>query len=118
MITGHPLEKIINGPAHHTLHHLYFTCNYGQVCRSIFPIRSLWLTTFSTLHGQTVLENHTVIRSLLWTPFWRFQRRKNRNNLILVPMGFMAFPSYNLPYLFFSINIKTFKHTIYTPFDQ
>ncbi|KAJ7068418.1 fatty acid hydroxylase [Mycena amicta] len=30
MITGHPLEKVINGPAHHTLHHLYFTCNYGQ----------------------------------------------------------------------------------------
>ncbi|KAJ7228513.1 fatty acid hydroxylase [Mycena pura] len=30
MITGHPLEKIINGPAHHTLHHLYFNCNYGQ----------------------------------------------------------------------------------------
>jgi len=30
MITGHPLEEIINGPAHHTLHHLYFTCNYGQ----------------------------------------------------------------------------------------
>lgn len=31
MITGHPLEKAINGPAHHTLHHLYFTVNYGQV---------------------------------------------------------------------------------------
>jgi len=30
MITGHPLEKMINGPAHHTLHHLYFTVNYGQ----------------------------------------------------------------------------------------
>ncbi|KAI0068490.1 C5-sterol desaturase [Artomyces pyxidatus] len=30
MITGHFLEKIINGPAHHTLHHLYFTVNYGQ----------------------------------------------------------------------------------------
>lgn len=30
MITDHPLEKIINGPAHHTLHHLYFTVNYGQ----------------------------------------------------------------------------------------
>ncbi|TFK40155.1 C5-sterol desaturase [Crucibulum laeve] len=30
MITGHPLEKVINGPAHHTLHHLYFTVNYGQ----------------------------------------------------------------------------------------
>ena len=31
MITGHWLENIINGPAHHTLHHLYFTVNYGQV---------------------------------------------------------------------------------------
>ncbi|KAI0649331.1 hypothetical protein C8Q79DRAFT_507191 [Trametes meyenii] len=30
MITGHPLETIINGPAHHTLHHIYFTVNYGQ----------------------------------------------------------------------------------------
>jgi len=30
MITGHPLENVINGPAHHTLHHLYFVCNYGQ----------------------------------------------------------------------------------------
>ena len=35
MITGHPLEKVINGPAHHTLHHLYFTVNYGQVCLSV-----------------------------------------------------------------------------------
>ncbi|GAW00772.1 C5-sterol desaturase [Lentinula edodes] len=30
MITGNPLEKVINGPAHHTLHHIYFTVNYGQ----------------------------------------------------------------------------------------
>jgi len=30
MITGHPLENIINGPAHHTLHHMYFVYNYGQ----------------------------------------------------------------------------------------
>lgn len=30
MITGHFLETIINGPAHHTLHHMYFTVNYGQ----------------------------------------------------------------------------------------
>ncbi|TCD66428.1 c-5 sterol desaturase [Steccherinum ochraceum] len=30
MVTGHPLERIINGPAHHTLHHMYFTVNYGQ----------------------------------------------------------------------------------------
>ena len=31
MISGHLLEKYINSPAHHTLHHMYFTCNYGQV---------------------------------------------------------------------------------------
>lgn len=30
MICDHPLEHYINGPAHHTLHHIYFTCNYGQ----------------------------------------------------------------------------------------
>jgi len=30
MITGHALERVINGPAHHTLHHLYFNVNYGQ----------------------------------------------------------------------------------------
>ncbi|KIY71924.1 C5-sterol desaturase [Cylindrobasidium torrendii FP15055 ss-10] len=30
MLVGHPLESVINGPAHHTLHHMYFTVNYGQ----------------------------------------------------------------------------------------
>ncbi|OCF34918.1 lathosterol oxidase [Kwoniella heveanensis BCC8398] len=30
MISGHLLERYINSPAHHTLHHLYFTVNYGQ----------------------------------------------------------------------------------------
>ncbi|AEO59609.1 C-5 sterol desaturase-like protein [Thermothelomyces thermophilus ATCC 42464] len=30
MISGHWLEKYINSPAHHTLHHMYFTVNYGQ----------------------------------------------------------------------------------------
>lgn len=30
MVTGHPLEKFINGPAHHTLHHIHFNVNYGQ----------------------------------------------------------------------------------------
>ncbi|EIW68066.1 hypothetical protein TREMEDRAFT_45020 [Tremella mesenterica DSM 1558] len=30
MITGSWWEKWLNSPAHHTLHHLYFTCNYGQ----------------------------------------------------------------------------------------
>ena len=40
MITGHFLEKFINGPAHHTLHHLYFTVNYGQV--SLILLTFLW----------------------------------------------------------------------------
>ncbi|KAG8864838.1 c-5 sterol desaturase [Tulasnella sp. 330] len=30
MISGHALADVINGPSHHTLHHLYFNCNYGQ----------------------------------------------------------------------------------------
>ncbi|KAN0077946.1 hypothetical protein V8E55_010025, partial [Tylopilus felleus] len=30
MFTGHLLQHIINGASHHTLHHLYFTVNYGQ----------------------------------------------------------------------------------------
>lgn len=30
MICDHPLENIINGPSHHTLHHMYFVVNYGQ----------------------------------------------------------------------------------------
>jgi len=34
MISGHLLERYINSPAHHTLHHLYFTCNYGQVSQT------------------------------------------------------------------------------------
>jgi lathosterol oxidase len=38
MITGHALEKVINGPAHHTLHHLYFTVNYGQVSIHLFDM--------------------------------------------------------------------------------
>ncbi|EFP85270.1 uncharacterized protein PGTG_11439 [Puccinia graminis f. sp. tritici CRL 75-36-700-3] len=30
LIVGHRLEDYINGPTHHTLHHLYFNCNFGQ----------------------------------------------------------------------------------------
>lgn len=30
MISNSPFEAYINGPSHHTLHHLYFTVNYGQ----------------------------------------------------------------------------------------
>ncbi|KAG6285690.1 hypothetical protein E4U09_007186 [Claviceps aff. purpurea] len=30
MFTGYWVERFINSPAHHTLHHIYFTVNYGQ----------------------------------------------------------------------------------------
>lgn len=46
MISGHFLEKFINSPAHHTLHHLYFTCNYGQVRTSALS-RCQTLLTFA-----------------------------------------------------------------------
>ena len=36
MITGSWWERWLNSPAHHTLHHLYFTCNYGQVSSTRF----------------------------------------------------------------------------------
>ena len=45
MITGHFLEKFINGPAHHTLHHLYFTVNYGQVSLVLLAFLWFWLHT-------------------------------------------------------------------------
>lgn len=50
MISGHWLENVINGPSHHTLHHLHFTVNYGQyftwsdrvrVCRQPVDVTSL-----------------------------------------------------------------------------
>ena len=30
MISDHWLQKYLSSPAHHTLHHMYFTVNYGQ----------------------------------------------------------------------------------------
>jgi lathosterol oxidase len=30
MIAGHWLQNYLSSPAHHTLHHMYFTVNYGQ----------------------------------------------------------------------------------------
>lgn len=70
MITGLPLERIINGPAHHTLHHLYFTCNYGQVKllhRASPHADLLTCASFpsSTSRGQTVLESLTATPNLL-----------------------------------------------------
>jgi lathosterol oxidase len=35
---GSKWERFINTPAHHTLHHLYFTCNYGQVSISLLRL--------------------------------------------------------------------------------
>lgn len=46
MITGHALEKVINGPAHHTLHHMYFTVNYGQVSiAAVSGVLLVWTVT-------------------------------------------------------------------------
>ena len=59
MISGHLLERYINSPAHHTLHHLYFTCNYGQVRKS-----PLELADNSTLHGPT----RTLVRTARHSP--------------------------------------------------
>jgi len=41
MLTDNPLEEYINGPSHHTLHHMYFVCNYGQ-----------YFTTCDKLYGS------------------------------------------------------------------
>jgi sterol desaturase/sphingolipid hydroxylase (fatty acid hydroxylase superfamily) len=63
MISGHLLERYINSPAHHTLHHLYFTCNYGQV-RSAQDFGRPLLMYSSTLHGRTRTSDRTAPRSL------------------------------------------------------
>lgn len=60
MITGHALEKIINGPAHHTLHHLYFTVNYGQVSEINTSPSPYSFYRYSTSHGQIALVIHIV----------------------------------------------------------
>lgn len=61
MISGHLLERYINSPAHHTLHHLYFTCNYGQVRRT-----DLTLLIDSTSHGLTRTLIRIDLPSLNW----------------------------------------------------
>ena len=96
MITGSWWEKWINSPAHHTLHHLYFTCNYGQVSSaaphlyvvSIFPFhampsksrsRNSAITTLvltchraplisSTSHGQMSITTHIEHQRKTSTP--------------------------------------------------
>jgi hypothetical protein len=88
MITGHPLEAFINGPAHHTLHHLYFTVNYGQVHLSFFisdPVFSRSLLD-STSHGLIVLENRIEILNQVWTRYWRSSlSRRTSNTKVLTP---------------------------------
>jgi lathosterol oxidase len=70
MITGHPLEHIINGPAHHTLHHLYFTCNYGQVgfvrmCRVPVLSRSVQYFTWADRVGNSYRKPEPELDPLL-----------------------------------------------------
>ena len=68
MITGHIFEKAINGPAHHTLHHLYFTVNYGQVSAPHLTLDQGLINIFSTSLGQIARaaliasQNRTLIR--------------------------------------------------------
>jgi len=95
MITGHIFEKAINGPAHHTLHHIYFTVNYGQVSSSVFSLfawRSPTKPTRSTSPGQTVSVAPTANHNRSWTLSSRSRRcllkksKKSRLGLNMHPM--------------------------------
>ncbi len=79
MITGHPLEKVINGPAHHTLHHLYFTVNYGQVNKIIFDRVMNLIEASSILHGQTATAVLTGSQSHTLTHYSRCKHTKSSN---------------------------------------
>ena len=62
------IERFINTPAHHTLHHLYFTCNYGQVRILILPGLPLTdLPSNSISRWPTVRAGHIVHRKPIWT---------------------------------------------------
>ncbi|KAL1409766.1 c-5 sterol desaturase [Vanrija albida] len=56
MISGGWAEKFINSPAHHTLHHIYFTCNYGQYFT--------WADKTFDSHREPVPELDPLIASL------------------------------------------------------
>jgi hypothetical protein len=73
MITGHPLENVINGPAHHTLHHLYFNVNYGQVGSALSSTCRCSPTSFifSTSHGLIAMEARIDILKAIWIHCWR-----------------------------------------------
>lgn len=63
MISGHFLERFINSPAHHTLHHLYFTCNYGQVRIHpliLIPCSTRSLRGLCEVFALRVLESRSV----------------------------------------------------------
>ena len=56
MISGGLMERFINSPAHHTLHHLYFTCNYGQYFT--------WADKTFDSHREPIPELDPLIKSL------------------------------------------------------
>ncbi|KAL7420388.1 c-5 sterol desaturase [Cryptotrichosporon argae] len=56
MISGQFWENYINSPAHHTLHHLYFTCNYGQYFT--------WADKYFDSHRDPVPELDPLIEAL------------------------------------------------------
>lgn len=60
LIVGHKLENYINSPTHHTLHHLYFNCNYGQFFT--WPDKLFSTYREPNLHDQSV-QNFAQDRS-------------------------------------------------------
>jgi hypothetical protein len=66
MISGHWLENVINGPAHHTLHHLHFTVNYGQYFTWSDRVRSSLPLPPFTRHRSPVFDPFI---SMLTSPF-------------------------------------------------
>lgn len=84
MVTGHPLEKIINGPAHHTLHHLYFTVNYGQVSRDAKKPYTISIDTNYPFPGSTLLGRTELVARIgnqihLWIHFWTSRTSKGHS---------------------------------------
>lgn len=59
MISGRSMERFMNTPAHHTLHHMHFTVNYGQYFT--------WCDSFFGSHRAPMPELdpiHAALRSL------------------------------------------------------
>lgn len=72
MISGHLLEKYINSPAHHTLHHMYFTCNYGQVSFRASP---------SSKKDQPLTCRSSCAQYFTWADSWGGSYRPPRPDL-------------------------------------